>query len=69
MNENISRLHAGALFLVFCGQAFGAAEAISDRICIQSGGKISLEISAEDLLTCCDECGMGWASETNLTLI
>lgn len=42
-------------------QAFGAAEAISDRLCIQSGGKVSLEISAEDLLSCCDECGMGWA--------
>uniref|UniRef100_A0A3Q3AY30 Cathepsin B n=1 Tax=Kryptolebias marmoratus TaxID=37003 RepID=A0A3Q3AY30_KRYMA len=44
-----------------CGScwAFGAAEAISDRLCIQSGGKVSLEISAEDLLTCCDECGMG----------
>ncbi|XP_061563160.1 cathepsin B-like [Cololabis saira] len=44
-----------------CGScwAFGAAEAISDRICIQSDGKVSLEISAEDLLTCCDECGMG----------
>lgn len=40
-------------------QAFGAAEAISDRLCIQSGGKVSLEISAEDLLSCCDECGMG----------
>uniref|UniRef100_A0A8C4F6C7 Cathepsin B n=1 Tax=Dicentrarchus labrax TaxID=13489 RepID=A0A8C4F6C7_DICLA len=44
-----------------CGScwAFGAAEAISDRLCIHSGGKISLEISAEDLLSCCDECGMG----------
>uniref|UniRef100_A0A3Q1CJG0 Cathepsin B n=1 Tax=Amphiprion ocellaris TaxID=80972 RepID=A0A3Q1CJG0_AMPOC len=44
-----------------CGScwAFGAAEAISDRMCIQTGGKISVEISAEDLLTCCDDCGMG----------
>ncbi|KAK2856254.1 hypothetical protein Q5P01_004989 [Channa striata] len=44
-----------------CGScwAFGAAEAISDRICIHSSGKISVEISAEDLLSCCDECGMG----------
>ncbi|XP_047430278.1 cathepsin B-like [Mugil cephalus] len=44
-----------------CGScwAFGAAEAISDRICIHTGGKVSVEISAEDLLTCCDECGMG----------
>ncbi|XP_057678185.1 cathepsin Bb [Corythoichthys intestinalis] len=44
-----------------CGScwAFGAAEAISDRLCIHSGGEISVEISAEDLLSCCDECGMG----------
>ncbi|XP_042246759.1 cathepsin B-like [Thunnus maccoyii] len=44
-----------------CGScwAFGAAEAISDRLCIHNGGKSSLEISAEDLLSCCDECGMG----------
>jgi len=44
-----------------CGScwAFGAAEAISDRICIHSSGKVSVEISAEDLLSCCDECGMG----------
>ncbi|XP_061901995.1 phospholipase ABHD3-like [Entelurus aequoreus] len=44
-----------------CGScwAFGAAEAISDRLCIHSSGEISVEISAEDLLSCCDECGMG----------
>ncbi|KAM9354992.1 cathepsin Bb [Pholidichthys leucotaenia] len=44
-----------------CGScwAFGAVEAMSDRLCIQTDGKVSLEISAEDLLTCCDECGMG----------
>ncbi|XP_026197286.1 cathepsin B-like [Anabas testudineus] len=44
-----------------CGScwAFGAVEAMSDRICIHSGAKISVEISAEDLLSCCDECGMG----------
>uniref|UniRef100_A0A3Q0RQ43 Cathepsin B n=1 Tax=Amphilophus citrinellus TaxID=61819 RepID=A0A3Q0RQ43_AMPCI len=44
-----------------CGScwAFGAAEAISDRVCIHSKGKISVEISSEDLLTCCDSCGMG----------
>ena len=46
----------------FILQAFGAAEAISDRLCISSGGKVSVEISAEDLLSCCDECGMGWVS-------
>ncbi|KAK6297506.1 hypothetical protein J4Q44_G00320890 [Coregonus suidteri] len=44
-----------------CGScwAFGAAEAISDRYCIHSNGKVSVEISAEDLLSCCDACGMG----------
>uniref|UniRef100_A0A224XGA5 Putative metalloprotease n=1 Tax=Megacormus gertschi TaxID=1843536 RepID=A0A224XGA5_9SCOR len=44
-----------------CGScwAFGAAEAISDRICIASNGKINVEISAEDLLSCCTSCGGG----------
>ncbi|CAL8316073.1 unnamed protein product [Merluccius merluccius] len=44
-----------------CGScwAFGAVEAMSDRLCIQTNGKVSVEISAEDLLSCCDECGMG----------
>ncbi|XP_066554666.1 cathepsin B [Amia ocellicauda] len=44
-----------------CGScwAFGAAEAMSDRLCIHSNGKISVEISSADLLTCCDSCGMG----------
>lgn len=44
-----------------CGScwAFGAVEAISDRLCIHSNGKLSVEISAEDLLSCCDSCGMG----------
>ncbi|XP_037553434.1 cathepsin B [Nematolebias whitei] len=44
-----------------CGScwAFGAAEAMSDRVCIHSNGIVSLEISSEDLLSCCDSCGMG----------
>lgn len=44
-----------------CGScwAFGAAEAISDRVCIHSDAKVSVEISSQDLLTCCDSCGMG----------
>jgi hypothetical protein len=33
--------------------AFGAVEAISDPICITSGQKLQITISAEDLLTCC----------------
>lgn len=45
-----------------CGScwAFGAVEAISDRICITSGQKLQVRISAEDLLTCCGlTCGQG----------
>jgi len=44
-----------------CGScwAFGATEAISDRTCIGSGGQITVDISAEDLLTCCHGCGNG----------
>nr|XP_020444365.1 cathepsin B-like [Monopterus albus] len=44
-----------------CGScwAFAAVEAISDRLCIHSCANISVEISAEDLLSCCDECGFG----------
>uniref|UniRef100_A0A8C5A8E3 Cathepsin B n=1 Tax=Gadus morhua TaxID=8049 RepID=A0A8C5A8E3_GADMO len=44
-----------------CGScwAFGAAEAISDRVCIHSNAKVSVEISSEDLLSCCHLCGMG----------
>lgn len=44
-----------------CGScwAFGAASSMSDRICIASKGKANAHISAEDLLSCCDECGDG----------
>jgi len=45
-----------------CGScwAFGAVEAMSDRICIHSKGNQNAHISAEDLLTCCGfSCGMG----------
>lgn len=44
-----------------CGScwAFGAVEAMSDRYCIASNGKKKVEISAEDLVSCCDSCGMG----------
>lgn len=43
-----------------CPQAFGAVEAISDRICVHTNAKVSVEVSAEDLLSCCGfECGMG----------
>ena len=45
-----------------CGScwAFGAVEAMSDRLCIKSGQKDQTRISAEDLLTCCGfSCGQG----------
>jgi len=44
-----------------CGScwAFGATEAMSDRICIHSSGKVQVNVSAEDLLSCCSECGFG----------
>lgn len=44
-----------------CGScwAFGAVEAMSDRICIASGGNIQVSLSADDLLSCCKSCGFG----------
>ncbi|UMM37955.1 hypothetical protein L5515_009557 [Caenorhabditis briggsae] len=45
-----------------CGScwAFGAAEVISDRVCIQSNGTQQPIISAEDILSCCGStCGKG----------
>lgn len=44
-----------------CGScwAFGMVESASDRICIQSGGKVNAHLSAEDLTTCCHTCGNG----------
>nr|AAT48984.1 cathepsin B-like proteinase [Triatoma sordida] len=44
-----------------CGScwAFGAVEAMSDRICIHSNGKLQVHLSAENLVSCCDSCGYG----------
>jgi cathepsin B len=44
-----------------CGScwAFGASEAMSDRICIASNGQQNAHISAEDLVSCCVSCGFG----------
>ncbi|OTF79246.1 hypothetical protein BLA29_002095, partial [Euroglyphus maynei] len=44
-----------------CGScwAFGAAEAMSDRVCIGSQGRINVELSPEDLVSCCRNCGAG----------
>ncbi|XP_033640436.1 cathepsin B-like isoform X2 [Asterias rubens] len=42
-----------------CGScwAFGAVEAMTDRICIFHG--VQFHLSAEDLATCCEDCGNG----------
>jgi cathepsin B len=44
-----------------CGScwAFGAVEAMTDRICIASKGAQNFHISADDLTACCDACGFG----------
>jgi len=46
-----------------CGScwAFGAVESMTDRTCIKSNGQLTPELSAEDVLSCCDGCGMGCA--------
>ncbi|KAK3760409.1 hypothetical protein RRG08_018637 [Elysia crispata] len=42
-----------------CGScwAFGSVEAMSDRICVAQQGNVHL--SAEDVLSCCENCGNG----------
>jgi cathepsin B len=44
-----------------CGScwAFGAVEAMSDRICIATKGKVQVHLSSDDLMSCCTSCGMG----------
>ena len=44
-----------------CGScwAFGAVEAMSDRICITSGQTDQRRVSAQNLLSCCSSCGFG----------
>ncbi|CAH0553863.1 unnamed protein product [Brassicogethes aeneus] len=44
-----------------CGScwAFGAVEAMSDRVCIQSRGKIKFTFSPQELVSCCSDCGYG----------
>ncbi|NP_001119608.1 cathepsin B-348 precursor [Acyrthosiphon pisum] len=44
-----------------CGScwAFGAVEAMSDRVCIHSNGTKNFHFSAENLVSCCWTCGFG----------
>lgn len=44
-----------------CGScwAFGAAEVMSDRICIASKGNLQTRVSTQNLVTCCSSCGFG----------
>ncbi|CAG9826463.1 unnamed protein product [Diabrotica balteata] len=44
-----------------CGScwAFGAVEAMSDRVCIHSKGETNFHFSSDDLVSCCYSCGMG----------
>ncbi|KAF4533276.1 hypothetical protein B566_EDAN010511 [Ephemera danica] len=44
-----------------CGScwAFGAVEAMSDRVCIHSNGNLNFHFSSEDLVSCCRLCGFG----------
>jgi len=44
-----------------CGScwAFGAAEAMTDRVCITSNGTLQTRIAMENILTCCGSCGYG----------
>ncbi|XP_049270328.1 cathepsin B [Rhipicephalus sanguineus] len=39
-------------------EAFGAVGAISDRICIHTNGRVHVNISAQDLVTCCANCAV-----------
>ncbi|BES87654.1 Cathepsin B [Nesidiocoris tenuis] len=44
-----------------CGScwAFGAVEAMSDRHCIHSNGKVNVRLSSDNLVSCCHTCGFG----------
>jgi len=44
-----------------CGScwAVSAAEVITDRTCIHGNGATDIEMSAEQIMSCCDQCGQG----------
>ncbi|XP_055586227.1 cathepsin B-like [Uranotaenia lowii] len=44
-----------------CGScwAVAATSVMSDRLCIHSGGRINVDLAAEDLMGCCHDCGEG----------
>ena len=44
-----------------CGScwALAATGTMTDRLCILTGGKIQTRLSATELITCCDSCGLG----------
>ncbi|VDP89456.1 unnamed protein product [Echinostoma caproni] len=48
------------LIILLCTlQAFGATETMTDRTCIHSNGRLTADLSARDLLSCCHFCGFG----------
>ncbi|XP_050311717.1 cathepsin B-like isoform X2 [Anthonomus grandis grandis] len=57
--------HCASLFRIWdqshCGScwAVSAAATMSDRICIHSSQNLQISVSAEDLLSCCHQCGTG----------
>lgn len=40
-------------------QAVNAASVMSDRLCIASHHKINVNISAQNIVSCCKSCGLG----------
>lgn len=57
LSLSVELLAVSAHLLSLLPQAFGAVEAFSDRFCVKYNETV--HISAEDLNSCCDECGGG----------